>query len=121
MISRDAKKVLVLAKKSTDKTVFYRALEESFGWDFYKAKSICSQLVEQGYASVRMGHPKNPFAGEESPCGIVLTEEGREHWKYTLEKVGKLVLCDIVLPIVVAVITTLITLWVQGYFSSNNP
>ena len=88
-------------------------MQEQMGWNYEKAKSVGDQLIAQGFAKERYCHP---MPGATLFSGVVLTEEGRYSRTYFWSKVGSFLFKSIAVPIVVAIATTLITLWIQGYW-----
>lgn len=113
MISKDSRKVFDFVKSTEENRASYRDIENKFNWSFDKAKSVCDYLIQENLAVERTHHP---MPGKEVAWGIVLTEEGKHIWKYKSTQIIKILLLDVGLPVVVSVIATLITLWLQGLF-----
>ena len=114
MLSKDARRVLHILRKSPDYSMEFSDMQQRMDWNFTKAKSVGDQLVAQGFAKERYCHP---MPGATLYSGIVLTEEGRYSRTYFWSKVGSFLFKSIVVPIIVAFVTTLITLWLRGFFS----
>lgn len=106
MLSKDAKALLHLAQKQTDKKVECQKMKTELGWDFDKIKSVISQLVAAGLAYEKY---YSPMLGSRVLWGIVLTEEGRNSKLYFWTNVGNFLFKSIAVPIVVAFITALLT------------
>lgn len=115
MLSRNAKKVLRLAKRKPDKSVDYAAIMKTLGMDHGSAVSACHQLISAGFAEETVSHP---LPGSAVPSGIFLTEEGRNSRKTKLYSVLDRLIFSVIVPIIVAIVTTLITLWLEGVIQS---
>lgn len=114
MLSRNAKRIFRTAKKSNSYKVAYKELESQLGLDADSVHSACKQLFDMGLAEEKTVHYAR---GTASPWGIVLSERGRNRWRYTLEKVGLFFLRELLLPIIVSILTTLITLLLNGFLT----
>ena len=100
-------------RKSLNGEMEFSAMQEQMGWNYEKAKSVGNQLIAQGFAREKHTYP---MPGATLFSGVVLTEEGRYSRTYFWSKVGSFLFKSIAVPIVVAIATTLITLWIQGYW-----
>lgn len=116
MLSKNAKKVLKLLKKSDNQKISYYELNTALGWNTDKVQSACNQLIEERLATEKnITFPPNKAQGA---WGIVLTERGRYYRKYIMEDIAKFILKSILVPIIVSLLTTLITLLLTGIFTN---
>ena len=106
MLSKNARKILKIAKKSKEKTVFYPDLKKELEWDYDAIKSACSQLIQADLADEKY---HSPIPGQKVPWGIVLTERGRNSKKYFWFDVFSFLFKSIAVPIFVSIITAIIT------------
>lgn len=109
MLSRNAKKVLKLAKKNKDQKISYDALKQILAWDYDKIHSACDQLIQQNLVKEKQGLIIPGRAYTSSAWGVVLTEKGRHRWKYIAEDAWMFTFKSVIIPIVVSAITALIT------------
>lgn len=105
MLTKDAKSVLKESIRQSGK-LSYRDIQESQSCDFDKAKSLCSLLITEGYATEKMYHP---LPGQEVSWGIILTEKGRNRRKFFLANLAMFFLKNFAIPIVVSIITAILT------------
>lgn len=115
MLSRNAKKVLVITK-GTGKSA-YLDLKKQLGWEFDDVRSACLQLIEAGLAVEK---DYAPMPGHRAAWGIVLTEEGRNSKKYFWAKAGAFLFKSIAVPIAVAAITAFITALITAKIVAGN-
>ncbi len=113
MFSRNERKIFELAKRSKQNKVSYQEMKDSIGIGHDDAKSACNSLIEKGYASEKY---YSPIPGSSIPWGIVLSEKGRHRLRYVIELFISFLVKSVIVPIVVAFITTLITIWLTGFF-----
>ena len=113
MLSKDARKILHIMRKTLDGEMEFSTMQDRMGWNYEKAKSVGDQLIAQGFAREKQSRAM----GVVLFSGVVLTEEGRYSRTYFWSKVGSFLFKSIAVPIVVAFLTTLITLWLRGIFS----
>lgn len=113
MLSRDSKIVLRAAKHAKGQQVSYTDMKKTMGWEYDKARSVAQQLIDEGYA---LEKKHSPMPGSSIPWGIILSEKGRNNVKYFFATIGDFLLKSIATPILVAFLTTLVTLWIKGIF-----
>ena len=106
MLSKNARKVLKIAKKTTKKAISYADLVKKLGLDFGAVRSAGNQLIENELATEKY-HAPTP--GKEVLWGISLTEKGRNSRKYFWVGIIKFLFNSIVVPIAVSIITTILT------------
>lgn len=106
MLTKNAKIVFQLALKSDNK-VSYKDIKKCFDWDHDTAKSACAQLINSNLA-IENSYPTVP-GGHPVPWGISLTEEGRNHRKYFVEKLCSFLVKSVAVPIAVAFVTAILT------------
>lgn len=118
MLSKNAKTVLKLARKTSNQKISYGDLLEALQWDYERIHSACNQLIDRGYAKEKPGLNIPGRPNLTHPWGIILKEEGRQPWRYTLEKICTFMVKSIFVPIIVSIITTLVTLLISELLQS---
>ena len=108
MLSKNSKTVYVIAKKSKEYRVTYEELETKLNWDRGTIKSACNLLIDMGIADTDYTTYFTASGSRPVPCGIVLTEKGRNLWKYNQESIWKFVVGSILIPILVTIATTIV-------------
>lgn len=114
MFSKNERDILKLISKSKQSKISYHEAKESIGIEYDDVKSACSSLISKGYAEEKY---YSPMPGSLVPWGIVLSEKGRHRFRYAVETFASFVFRSVLVPIIVAFATTMITIWVTGYFS----
>lgn len=114
LLSKNAKLVFKHLKLHSDQKMAYQYIVRDLSLGPSDVKSACHQLILAGLAT-EYDYAPMPGGGAK-PWGISLTEEGRSSRKYFWLKVGNFLFRSIITPIIVAFITTMVTLWVQGMF-----
>ena len=111
MLTKDAKSVLKQANKSSSGKISFEDLQKALNWNHDDVERVCNHLILEGYAnSLR----KQYTAGMGNAFGITLTEKGK-HWiKYRLSVLCSFVAKSVITPIIVSVITTLVTMWLKN-------
>ncbi len=105
MLSKKAKMVYAYIKRKESKEATYTQIHEKFGISRGEVDSVCQCLVEEGLAS------------HTHTYGIRLTEKGRNRAKFCTVAILKNIVWNIVVPIAVSIATTLITMWISGYWT----
>ena len=109
MLSKNAKEIMKLARKSPGAKVSYSEIKDKMDIDYDSAKSACLQLINAGLAVEK---DFSPMPGSRIPWGIVLSENGREPTKYVVNEALMYVVKSILVPIIVSVVTTILTLMI---------
>lgn len=112
MFSKNERDVLDLAKKSNKNKISYQEAAESLGIEHDDVKAACNSLIAKGYAEEKS---YSPMPGSCVAWGIVLSEKGRHRFRYAVEALFSFMFRSILVPIIVAFVTTLITIWITGY------
>lgn len=116
MLSKNASRIYQSLKKADENELSYNDLMSQFDMEYNSVYSACQQLVSHRFAREINYSPSAPW-------GIGLTEEGRNKGRYYATLICRFLFKSVVVPIVVAFVTTLITLWIQrlfGWFDSSN-
>lgn len=119
MLSRNAKKILKITKRTAKKAMAYEDMKQVLGWDYDKIHSACDQLIQKNLAKEKAGIALPGWRGS-SAWGIVLSEEGRSRWVYTAEELTKFLIKSVLVPIGVSILTTLLTMFVTWLLSGQN-
>lgn len=110
MLTKNAKSVLRQANKDASGKISFEDLQKKLKLDADETERVCNHLILEGYASSLR---KQYTTGTGKPCGIALTEKGK-HWiNYRLSVLGSFIAKSVVTPIVVSILTTLITIWIK--------
>lgn len=106
MLTKNAKAVLRQAGKSDSGKISFEDLQAALKFSADEIERICNHLILEGYASSLR---KQYTAGVGNAYGIALTEKGK-HWKRIfVQSVMKVLILDVLLPVVSAVIAAIIT------------
>ena len=106
MLTKNAKRVLRQAIKSDSGKISFDDLHKTLGLDFDEMHRVCDHLALEGYVTILK---KQYTSGEGKACGIDLTEKGK-HWKrISVRSVMKIIILDVLLPVVSAVIAAIVT------------
>ena len=105
MISKNSKKVYTYIKGKEEKEASYAQIQHKFGYSIGEVGSVCQCLIDEG------------LAARNSVGGIRLTEKGRNRAKFCAVSVFKNIIWNIFVPIAVSIATTLITMWISGYWA----
>lgn len=111
LLSKNSKLILRAAKKSVGCKVSYAELAQRLNLSPDDVCSACNQLIDAKLAEIKY---RTHYPGGPAAWGIILTERGRHRWKYILEKGFIFALKELLIPILVSLLTTLITLLVSG-------
>lgn len=111
MFSKNERNIIRLISKSKQNKISYYEAKKSLGIECDDVKSACNSLISKGYAEEKS---YAPMPGSLVPWGIVLSEKGRHRFRYAIESVASFLFRSILVPIIVAFATTLITIWVTG-------
>ena len=114
MLSKNERNIFKLAKKSNENKVEYTDAQKSLKLSRDDVQSACNSLISRGLAEEKKYSPTH---GSWIPWGIVLSEKGRHRARYALEEFLSFLFRSILVPIVVAFLTSLITIWLTGYLS----
>lgn len=114
MLSKNERKIFKLAKKSKENKLDYSVAQETLGITYDDVQSACKSLILRGLAEEKKYSPSHEAW---IPWGIVLSEKGRHRVRYAVEEFLSFLLRSILVPIIVAFLTTLITIWLTGYLS----
>lgn len=87
MISPDSYKLLRFMRKNQLESYGFCDAESNFKWTSKKARGVCDDLVEKGYAKDRINHGTH---GEAIREGITLTEQGRYFYLFIAIQCAKL-------------------------------
>lgn len=110
MLTKNAKAVLRQAGKSDSGKISFEDLQAALKFSADEIERICNHLILEGYASSLR---KQYTAGVGNAYGIVLTEKGK-HWvKDRINTLVSFVAKSVLTPIIVSVITTLVTMWLK--------
>ena len=106
MLTKNAKAVLRQANKTASGKITFEDLQKAVKLDADETERVCNHLIMKGYAdSLR----KHYTTGAGKAYGIALTEKGK-HWKRIfVQSVMKVLILDVMLPVVSAVIAAIIT------------
>ena len=113
MLSKNEREIFRLAKDSKENKIKYSKAQELLNLSFDDVKSACKSLISKNLAEEKH---YSPHPGSWIPWGIVLSERGRHRIRYAIEDFISFLFKSILVPIVVAFITTLFTIWLNGYF-----
>lgn len=113
MFSKNEHDILNLAKKSKKNKISYQEAAESLCIEHDDVKAACNSLIAKGYAEEKS---YAPIPNSTVAWGIVLSEKGRHRFRYAVESLFSFMFRSILVPIIVAFATTLITIWITGYF-----
>lgn len=102
MLSRNAKNILRILDKATDHRRSFNSLQLDLHLSWNDVRSACDALVSHRLAFYDGNAP------EHAPAAI-LSEPGRHYAAYTAKQVGAYIVKSVVVPIIVALITTLVT------------
>lgn len=116
MLSKNERNIFRLAKNSKENKVDYTVAQETLGLSSDDVRAACKGLISKDLAEEKRYSPSH---GAWIPWGIVLSEKGRHRFRYAMESLGLFLLKSILVPIIVAFITTLITIWLTGYISAK--
>lgn len=106
MLTKNAKSVLRQANKDASGEISFEDLQKKLKLDADETERVCNHLILEGYASSLR---KQYTTGTGKPYGISLTEKGK-HWKQlSVRSLIKVIVLDILLPVVSAVIAAIIT------------
>lgn len=113
MLTKDCRAALRKAGRETTGEIAYDALTSTLKWTPDRTHRVCNHLVSEGYANE---FRKQYTSGIGKTHGIILTEQGRHWMKHRLSLACEFVAESVMLPILVSVITTLITMWLKEFF-----
>lgn len=108
MLTKNAKTAYKIAKKSKGYRVAYEDLKTKLNWDDGTIQSACKLLIDMGIADTDYATYFTAAGSHSVPCGIVLTEKGRNLWKYNQESIWKFIIGSILVPILVTIATTIV-------------
>lgn len=114
MLSKNERKIFRLAKTSKVNKIEYSMAQETLGLSYDDVQAACKSLISRGLAEEKKYSPSH---GAWIPWGIVLSEKGRHRVRYAVESLCSFLFRSILVPIIVAFLTTLITIWLTGYLS----
>lgn len=113
MLNRHSRKILnFLLKSSPDfggHIYTFGFIRENYPEDFASVYAALQYLEETGYLK-----REKPGPASKQNIGVVLTELAMHYHEFVAAKIWNRVLDGIILPIGVALLTTLITLWLTG-------
>lgn len=106
MLTKNASKIFRMLKKSKNGKLMFDEIRNSIRAPRDELMSACKSLVERGLAEWSDPQPRNGTY-------LVLTERGRHRFVYGVNALTDFLLKSILVPVVV----TLLTLWVERHFS----
>lgn len=106
MLSKTASKIFRLLRKSKDGELMFDEIRSLVRERRGELMSACKSLVAQGYAEWSDTPPRNGTY-------LILTDKGRHYFVYRINAVSDFLVKSIIVPIVV----TLLTLWLNAHFS----
>lgn len=110
MLNKHSKQFLKFLRRSAthfeNGVVLYAYIYDHRKESIYDIYTVLKHLENQSYI-------RRSYLGK-SPVGVALTELGKHPHQFTIEKVKKLLMKDVIVPIGVSIVTTLITLWLTG-------
>ncbi|WP_343247754.1 hypothetical protein [Diplocloster hominis] len=92
-----------------DRVFTYSYLEANYAEPIESVFAMARFLKKEGYIEVALNHG-NSF-------GVILTELGAHPHQFKWEIFKSFLLRSILAPIVISIITTLLTLWIKGLLS----
>ena len=107
MLTKNAKTVYKITKKSKGCRSTYEDLEAKLNWDNDTLQSACNLLIDMGIAKTDYKAYVTSSGSQSVPCGIVLTEKGRNLRKYNQKSALEFVIGSILVPMLVAIATTI--------------
>ena len=113
MLTKDCRAALRKAGREATGEITYDALTSTLKWTPEKTRRVCDHLLLEGYANELR---KQYTSGIGKTHGIILTEKGKHGMKYRLSLACEFVAESVMTPILVSVITTLITMWLKEFF-----
>ena len=112
MLSKNSKTVYKMAKKSKECRVSYDELKTKLNWDDSTIQSACNLLIDMNIADTDYKTYITATGRCQVKCGIVLTEKGRNRLKFMIASESEFFVRSVVVPIIVSIATTLLTMWV---------
>ena len=110
MLNKHSKQFLKFLRRSAthfeNGVVLYTYIYDHWKESIYDIVSVVKHLENQGYI-------RTSYLGK-TPVGIALTELGKHPHQFTIEKVKKILIKDVLIPAGVSIVTTLVTLWIKG-------
>lgn len=110
MLTRHSKKFLKFIEKSApdfwNRVVTYPYIFENYPEDDNSVYEVIRYLVDLEYLRIS-------YLGKE-PKGVALTEKALRRREFAFENAKSFLLKSFLAPIVVSLVTTLITLWLKG-------
>lgn len=113
MLSRNEKRILKLANKTDGHKVEYDVIEKTLKICSDDVHSACRSLISKDLVIEKF---YSPSPTSWIPWGIVLSENGRHRFRHSLEKFSLFILKSILVPMVVSILTTLLTMFLSQFF-----
>lgn len=111
MLSKNERNIFKLARKSKENKIKYTDAQESLKLGRDDVQSACNGLILKGLAEEKKYSPTH---GSWIPWGIVLSEKGRHRFRCWIESLCIFLAKSILVPMVVSILTTLLTMWITG-------
>ena len=113
MLSKNAKRALNLAKTKENLSISFSDISRELGINNAEARIAGEQLAAKRLVTI---YKNFTFQGHTVPHGIRLTEEGIHRKIHLFESLSLFLLKSVIVPVIVAFLTTLITLLLQNLF-----
>lgn len=110
MLNRNSKRFLKFLRRSTpdydDRVISYEFIEENYDCPIESVFATVRYLDKLGYIEI----------AKMDGCsfGVILTELALHPYEFSIVKLKKILFCSFFTPVIVSIITTLITLWLKS-------